>query len=279
MAQYHLRWTVKFYTILKEAGLLDPVAKKIKLKMVEIRQFIKAAEAMYLPYDDELRINPQDDSFLMKKKWDMASIPKDHFPLLLHYHPLHLYRHQICKQADTILAYFMLEDAQHIDTMRRSFRYYEKITTHDSSLSPPIFCIVAARLGMEDRAYQYFGDSAKLDIKNLHKNTKDGIHTANMGGTFMTIVYGFGGLRLKEQGISIWPILPERWTRYTFTILFENSRIKVSLSANECVVTLEKGKQKSIKIYGKPYLLTDRISVKPPAKRGKKKHEVSSGNL
>lgn len=271
LAQYHLRWTVKFYTILKEAGLLDPVAKKIKLRLSEIRQFIKAAEAMYLPYDSDLRINPQDDSFLKKKKWDMSSIPRDNFPLLLHYHPLHLYRHQICKQADTILAYFMLEDAQSIDTMRRSFRYYEKITTHDSSLSPPIFSIVAARLGMEDRAYQYFGDSAKLDLKNLHRNTKDGIHTANMAGTFLTIVYGFGGLRLKEQGISLWPMLPDKWEQYSFNFLFENSRIKVVVSRHECEVILEKGKQKTLRIYGKPYVLQDRLVVKTPAKRRKVK--------
>lgn len=271
LAQYHLRWTVKFYTILKEAGLLDPVAKKIKLRLSEIRQFIKATEAMYLPYDSDLRINPQDDSFLKKKKWDMSSIPRDNFPLLLHYHPLHLYRHQICKQADTILAYFMLEDAQSIDTMRRSFRYYEKITTHDSSLSPPIFSIVAARLGMEDRAYQYFGDSAKLDLKNLHRNTKDGIHTANMAGTFLTIVYGFGGLRLKEQGISLWPMLPDKWEQYSFNFLFENSRIKVVVSRHECEVILEKGKQKTLRIYGKPYVLQDRLVVKTPAKRRKVK--------
>jgi alpha,alpha-trehalose phosphorylase len=100
-----------------------------------------------------------------------------------------------------------------------------------------------------------------------------------MGGTFMTIVYGFGGLRLKEQGISIWPILPERWTKYTFTILFENSRIKISLSATECVVKLEKGRHKSIKIYGKPYMLTNQLSVKPPAKRGMKKHALPSSNI
>lgn len=271
LAQYHLRWTVKFYTILKEAGLLEPVAKKIKLKQSEIRQFIKAAEAMYLPYDSDLRINPQDDSFLEKKKWDLSTIPRDNFPLLLHYHPLHLYRHQICKQADTILAYFMLEDAQSIDTMRRSFRYYEKITTHDSSLSPPIFSIVAARLGMEERAYQYFGDSAKLDLKNLHRNTKDGIHTANMAGTFLTIVYGFGGLRLKEQGISLWPMLPDKWEQYSFNFLFENSRIKVVVTRQECEIILEKGKHKTLRIYGKPYVLQDRLTVRMPAKRRKVK--------
>jgi alpha,alpha-trehalose phosphorylase len=280
LAQYHLRWAVKFYTILKEAGLLDPVAKKIKLKMIEIRQFIKAAEAMYLPYDKDRKINPQDDSFLQKKTWDMSSIPRENFPLLLHYHPLHLYRHQICKQADTVLAYFMLEDAQSIETMRNSFRYYEKITTHDSSLSPPIYSIVAARLGLEERAYQYFGDSAKMDLWDLHHNTKDGIHTANMAGTFLTIVYGFGGFRLKEQGISFWPILPAKWKKYSFKILFENSRIDVTVTELECILTLEKGKCKTVRIYGKQYCLEDRLIVKRPARSKKRaKHEISSSYI
>jgi alpha,alpha-trehalose phosphorylase len=280
MAQYHLRWSVKIYTMLKEAGLLEPVAKKIKLKMSEIRQFIKAGEAMYLPYDNDRKINPQDDSFLQKKPWDKNTIPKDNFPLLLHYHPLHLYRHQICKQADTVLAYFMLEDAQKIETMRNSFRFYEKVTTHDSSLSPPIFSIVAARLGMEDKAYQYFGDSAKLDLWDLHKNTKDGIHTANMAGTFLTIVYGFGGFRLKEQGISIWPILPAQWNRYSFKILFENSRIDVLVTDLECVVTLEKGKAKNIRVYGKSYALEGQLTIKRPARSRKQvKHGISRDHI
>lgn len=280
LAQYHLRWAVKFYTLLKEAGLLDTVSKKIKLKMTEIRQFIKASEAMFLPYDKERKINPQDDSFLQKKTLDMGTIPKENFPLLLHYHPLHLYRHQICKQADTVLAYFMLEDAQNIETMRNSFRYYEKITTHDSSLSPPIFSIVAARLGMEDSAYQYFGDSAKLDLWNLHRNTKDGIHTANMAGTFLTIVYGFGGFRLKEQGISVWPILPLKWEKYSFKILFEGARIDVTVTDLQCILTLEKGKSKTIKVYGKAYILVDQLVIKRPARSKRKgKHEISSRNL
>ena len=246
LAQYHLRWAVKFYTMLKEAGTLEPIAKKIKLKMTEIRGFIKAAEAMYLPYDAQLKINPQDDSFITKKEWNLHSIPKEHFPLLLHYHPLHIYRHQICKQADTVMAYFILEDAQSVETMRNSFHYYEKITTHDSSLSQPIFSIVAARLGMEEKAYQYFGDSAKLDLCNLHHNTKDGVHTANMAGSFLTIVYGFAGFRLKEQGISFWPMLPKEWKGYSFKILYENSRIAVSVTRRGCVVTLEKGKSKTV---------------------------------
>jgi alpha,alpha-trehalose phosphorylase len=90
---------------------------------------------MYLPFDERLKINPQDDTFLHKAVWNINSTPKEHFPLLLHYHPLTLYRYQVCKQADTVLAHFLLEDEQDLVTIRNSYDYYEKITTHDSSLS------------------------------------------------------------------------------------------------------------------------------------------------
>jgi alpha,alpha-trehalose phosphorylase len=147
-------------------------------------------------------------------------------------------------------------------------------------LSPPIFSIVAARLGMEERAYQYFGDSAKMDLWDLHHNTKDGIHTANMAGTFLTIVYGFGGFRLKEQGISFWPILPAKWTKYSFKVLFENSRIDVTVTAKECILTLEKGKSKTVKVYGKSFTLEDKLVVKRPARSKKREsHEISSSYI
>ena len=101
-AQYNLHWAVRLYNLLKEAGKLELVAKKIGLEETEIAEFEKAEKAMYLPYDEELGINPQDDSFLHKAVWDFEHTPKDHYPLLLHYHPMYIYRYQVCKQADTV---------------------------------------------------------------------------------------------------------------------------------------------------------------------------------
>ncbi len=260
-AQYNLRWAVNFYDLLKEAGLLQEIADKIKLSASEIEEFRQAEEHMYLPYDEELGINPQDDSFLAKKVWDIENTPKEHFPLLLHYHPLHLYRHQVCKQADTVLAHFIFEDAQSMDTIRNSFTYYEKVTTHDSSLSTCIFSIVASKLGLVDKAYDYFGDSAKLDLFNTHKNTKDGIHTANMGGNFMAIVYGFGGLRIKESGIYFAPVIPSSWEEYSFQINYEDSQIRVRVTQTSCSFIQVKGAPKTIKVYDKAYELTRQINI------------------
>lgn len=258
-AQYNFHWAVRFYELLSEAGLLSGVAERIDLKPEEIEAFSIAEKTMYLPYDETLGINPQDDSFLKKKKWDLKATPKENFPLLLHYHPLYIYRHQVCKQADTVLAHFVFEDAQSIETIRKSFLYYEDITTHDSSLSTCIFSIVASRLGMADKAYQYFGDSAKLDLFNTHKNTKDGIHTANMGGNYMAIVYGFGGLRLKEKGLFLAPMLPKDWESYSFRLCYQGRKIQVEVDCSGCRVKLLSGEPVEIVVYGEKRVLKDTL--------------------
>jgi len=260
-AQFNLRWAVKIYELLKETGRLEGLADKLKINDEEIREFERAADHMYLPYDEEMGINPQDDSFLQKKRLDLKNIPSEKRPLLLHYHPLYLYRHQVCKQADTVLAHFIFEDAQDSETIRKSFDYYEKITTHDSSLSTCIFSIVASRLGLVEKAYEYFGDSAKLDLFDTHKNTKDGIHTANMGGSYMAIVYGFGGLRIRENGIYFAPVIPKCWDEYRFKINYEGSQILVEVKSTQSRFTLVKGRPKKIYVYDRMYELKDCIIV------------------
>jgi alpha,alpha-trehalose phosphorylase len=250
-AKFNLHWAARFYAMLKESGALESLARKIGLGAEEAAGFEKAGQAMYLPYDGELGINPQDDSFLAKKKWDLANTPKEDFPLLLHYHPLHLYRRQVCKQADTVLAHVIFEDAQSEETIRNSFLYYEGITTHDSSLSTCIFSIAASRLGFREKAYDYFGDSALLDLYNAHGNTKDGIHTANMGGSWMAIVYGFAGLRVTEAGLSFNPRLPEKWRACRFRIAYRDSRIQVEMTKTGTTFTLLSGTEKAVRVYGR----------------------------
>jgi alpha,alpha-trehalose phosphorylase len=260
-AQFNLHWAVRFYHMLKNAQRLNPLAAKIDLSPREIQTFSRAEKAMYLPYDEELGINPQDDSFLSKKKWDLAGTPKEDFPLLLHYHPLHLYRHQVCKQADTVLAHFIFEDGQNKELIRRSFLYYEEITTHDSSLSTCIFSIVASKLGYREKAYRYFGDSAMLDLYDTHGNTKDGIHTANMGGTWMAIVYGFAGLRIKERGLFLNPAIPDPWQSYRFRIRYQDSLIQIGISKSTLTLTLLSGTEKHITVYGKSYTLQKTLAL------------------
>lgn len=260
-AKFNLYWAAKLYQKLSGNNRLVKLKEKLKITEKEIEEFWEAAENMYLPYDKEKDINPQDDSFLQKETWNLQDTPAENFPLLLHYHPLHLYRYQVCKQADTVLAHFIHEDLQPLHTIKNSFEYYEKITTHDSSLSTCIFGIVAARLGDIDKAYEYFEKSSKLDITNAHKNTGDGIHTANMGGTYMGIVYGFGGLRIREKGLSFRPIIPEKWRSYSYRIEYEDSVIDISTDREKTTFTMKQGSSKQIWVYDQLLELKEQLQV------------------
>ena len=139
MAKHNMLWAAKIYKLLKEKDSkhLNQLTDRLELTEAEVIEWTAAGENMYLPYDEEYKINAQDDSFLKKDRWDLENTPKDKFPLLLNYHPLTLYRYQVIKQADTVLAHFLLEDEQDLETIKNSYDYYEEITTHDSSLSVP----------------------------------------------------------------------------------------------------------------------------------------------
>lgn len=261
VAKYNLSWAVKFYELLKERGIEKELKKKVQITATEIKEMSEAADKMYFPKISKGGVIPQDDSFFDKPVWNIKATPKSDFPLLLHYHPLHLYRYQVCKQADTVMAFFLFPDAVEKNTQKKSFEYYEKITTHDSSLSKCAFSIVASKLGMQDKAYKYFGNSAEFDIRDLHDNTSYGIHTANMGGSFMAVVYGFAGLSINEKGISIAPFVPDKWSGYSFKIRYMGSRIRIDVTKEEVSVVLEEGEAFDMKIYGKKTKITKKKTV------------------
>ncbi len=235
VAAYGLKQTVKIFEKFPE------LTEKYEVSAEELSLMQEAADKMYLPYDERLGINPQDDSFLQKPVWDIENTPKEEFPLLLHYHPLHLYRYQVCKQADTVLSHFLFPDMQSKETMEKSYRYYEKITTHDSSLSTCVFSMQASRLGLYEEAQKYFGDSAKLDLLNLHGNSGDGVHTANMGGAYMAIVNGFAGVDITDEGLSIDPFLPESLSAYSFNFKYRGRIIRIRVKSDRTEITLVEG--------------------------------------
>lgn len=252
MAKHNLKWAAKIYNLLLEQNdaALQLIMDKIKLSKDEVEVWQKAADLMFLPYDMEQDITPQDDSFFQKAVWDFDNTPKEKYPLLLHYHPLALYRYQVCKQADTVLGHFLLEDEQAFSTIKNSYDYYEEITTHDSSLSHCVFSIMASKVGYHDKAYQYFIETARLDLDNTHGNTKDGLHMANMGGTWLAIVYGFAGLRAKETGLELHPSLPKQWTDYQFSITYRNRQISVAVNKSHVTLQLLEGEALQLKVYG-----------------------------
>jgi len=231
LARHNLRWAAEIFRLLnaEKSEAFRLLKDRLNLTDEEIVAFEHAADAMHLPYSEALDIHAQDDSFLNKAPWDFANTPKDERPLLLRYHPLTLYRHQVCKQADVVLSHFMMEDGVAESTLSNSYAYYEKITTFDSSLTACIYSIMASRLGMPEKAWQYFAETVRLDLDNTHHNTRDGLHIANMGGTWLSLVFGFAGLRIHAEGLSFSPALPKHWSSMAFSLKWRGSRLSVAM--------------------------------------------------
>ncbi|MCA9967690.1 MAG: glycoside hydrolase family 65 protein, partial [Anaerolineales bacterium] len=225
------------------------LAEKIALAPEEAAAWAQAAAQMFVPYDEERQLLAQDDSFLQKAVWDFANTPADHYPLLLHYHPLVLYRYQVCKQADAVLAEFLLHDQFDLAQKKRDYDYYEPLTTHDSSLSACIFGIMAAEVGYPDKAYRYFIDTAIADLDNKKGNTKDGIHAANMAGAWLSIAFGFGGMRVGN-GLIFNPIIPSHWESYSFRVQYQGRLIEVTVTQEASTYKLLDGDPLEVQIAG-----------------------------
>ena len=255
-AQHHLRSLCRLTAALMESGLFDH-----SVSDGELASFKAAADQMYLPVDEALGICAQDDSFLSKKRLDLGSIPRENYPLLMHYHPLFLYRHQVLKQADTVLAHFLYEEGETEERIRNSYHYYEAITTHDSSLSPCVYSMMAARIGEMDKALRYYESVATLDLYDTHKNTADGIHAANMGGAWMGLVFGFAGLRIKEDGLHFRPQLPSGWEGYRFRLRWQGSLMEAEVDTTGIHFTLLEGPALAVSVHGQQRLITGNASL------------------
>ena len=258
MARMHLRFaaTVAAWLGDAHADALRRIGAAIALGPDEAAQWRRTAECMYLPYDRARGIHPQDDSFLSKPRWDVASIPADKHPLLLHYHSLVIYRHQVCKQADVLLALLLLDDQFELDDKRRDFDYYEPLTTHDSSLSRCIFGIVATEVGYHDKAYRYFVDGARADLDDHHGNTRNGVHTAAMAGAWLGVVAGFAGLRMHRNVPAFAPHLPQQWSRYAFKLRVGAAQLRVGVDRAGCHYELLAGDTLALQHCGSALLLS-----------------------
>lgn len=240
MAKQHLLFALEIVELLQreESVSFKKLCEKLNLEDSEIAEWRKIVDAMYLPYNEKLNLHPQDDSFLNKKRWDLENQPEDKLPLLLHYHPLVIYRHQVLKQADVILAMFLGDADFSIEQKQGNLDYYEPLTTHDSTLSSCIHSMLYAEVGNLEKACQFFGDSARMDLDNLHHNTEYGVHTACMAGAWNCIVFGFLGLRLRSDGLHLNPRLPESWQKIGQVIHFQGERIEVELEQNRLSLRL-----------------------------------------
>ncbi|MBU1020682.1 MAG: family 65 glycosyl hydrolase, partial [Firmicutes bacterium] len=251
MLKYHFEYLSRFYP--KYQKSLSGVLSKLHIEESVISELKEISENIYLPFSKELNIYAQDASFLKKKRLNLNEIPEDKYPLLLNFHPLFLYKHQVLKQADTMLS-MMLLDYDNLDILQDSFDYYEPITTHDSSLSKCIYSIMAFKLNNYELAYDYFTKVLQTDYLNTHKNTEHGLHVANLGGSYLGFVFGVVGLRIHSDCLTIHPIKLKEITGYEFNIVYQGSKVNIKV---DDVLTIKTTKKIKMNIYGKQIEIVD----------------------
>lgn len=205
----------------------------------------RASKGIQFFKDETLNVIAQDSSFLSKKELNLKSIPKENHPLLLHYHPLFIYRHQVLKQADTILSFILL-NRELDETYRNSYHYYLDRTTHDSSLSKCMYGISAYKLQDDELAYRYFKEALFIDLDDERNHSKHGLHLANIGGTYLMLTYGLFGIRIHE-GLSISPVKQRQLHNAKLRIEYKN--IEVRLELNEEYLCVEAERPVDIMIY------------------------------
>jgi len=215
-----------------------------------------AAEAMYVPYDPELGVHPQAEGFTTYQIWDFEHTKPDQYPLFLHFPYFDLYRRQVVKQADLVLALQLRGEAFSEEQMSRDFTYYEALTVRDSSLSATTQAVVAAALGHLDLAYDYLGEVVQVDLMDLHHNTRNGLHMASLTGAWTVLVAGFGGLRARQGRLSFAPRLPDGLSRLTFNYWYRRRNLCLTARPGLAHYELEEGEPLEILHYDQPVRLT-----------------------
>ncbi|MFF4569349.1 glycoside hydrolase family 65 protein [Streptomyces sp. NPDC001410] len=238
-------------------------AERLGVDAEESAAWRDAAEAVHVPYNDELGVHEQHAGFTRYQRWDFAQTRPEQYPLLLNFPYFDLYRKQVVKQADLVLAMYTCGDRFDDEQVARNFDYYEPLTVRDSSLSACCQAVIAAQAGHLRLAYDYTAEAALMDLEDLEHNTRDGLHIASLAGTWMALVAGFGGLRRDGGGLRFAPRLPERLRRLAFSLQFRGRRLRVEIGADKATYTLLDGEPLTLHHHGEAL----RVSADEPAVR------------
>jgi alpha,alpha-trehalose phosphorylase len=248
------------------AAKLPDEARQLNVTTEEAAQWRDAAADMFIPYDERLGVHPQHDGFTQYARWDFLGTPADHYPLLLHYPYFQLYRKQVVKQADVVLAMQVRGDAFTPDQKLRNFDYYEAITVRDSSLSACTQAVMAAEVGHLQLAYDYLAEAALMDLQDREHNTKDGLHIASLAGAWTALVGGFGGMRVGQDGLAFSPRLPPGLARLSFRMRYRGRIVKVAVRPRAASYSLLEGDPLPITHHGQQVTIApDEVTLDIPA--------------
>jgi alpha,alpha-trehalose phosphorylase len=244
----------------------EDIARSLDVSTEEAAEWRDAANAIMIPYDERLGVHPQHEGFTQHAVWDFGHTPEENYPLLLHYPYFDLYRKQVVKQADLVLAIQMRGDAFTAEQKARDFAYYEPLTVRDSSLSACTQAVVAAEVGQLELAHEYLAEAALMDLRDVERNTRDGMHMASLAGAWIALVAGFGGMRHIQDTLSFSPRLPNGFSRMKFHMRFRGRLLRCTVTRHEATYELVAGEPMVFYHHGDQQRLEEKpIRLKIPA--------------
>ena len=259
IAEWCINYTLEIIAKMKVEYPSDVarVLEKTKLSDSEMSEWKKVADNMFYPYSEKHDVYLQQDGFLDKELITVADLPKSERPINQKWSWDRILRSPYIKQADTLQGFYFFEDQFSLEELERHFDFYEPYTVHESSLSPCVHSIQAAKLGRMEQAYQFYLRTSRLDLDDYNHEVEEGLHITSMAGTWMSIVEGFGGMRVVDNKLSFVPKIPKQWDAYSFKINFRNQVLKISVGKNETKFAVEGGGSMDILVNGKE------VTIKP----------------
>ncbi|SHF44772.1 maltose phosphorylase [Mariniphaga anaerophila] len=252
MAVWTLKYTLEVIDYLKKdfPFLFDELLKKWKFnELSETTRWRKIIENMYFPFDAKRQLFLQQDGFTDKELIPVSKLSKKHRPINQKWSWDHILRSCYIKQADTLQSIFWFEDDFSMDQLKRHFDFYEPLTVHESSLSPCVHSILAAKIGYEKKSYEMYLRTARLDLDDYNNDTDDGLHITSMGGTWMSFVMGFGGMRVKNNRLTFNPFLPEKWGSWSFRIKFRGVHLEVTMQQKQFTIVNHSDQTASVEVW------------------------------
>lgn len=255
MAVWTMKYTLEVLDLLQknETSVYEELIVKLHLTEEETSKWKDIIAKMYYPYDEERQVFLQQDGFLDKDLTPVRELDPSNLPLNQQWSWDRILRSAYIKQADVLQGIFTLRDQFDLDTVKRNFDFYEPLTVHESSLSPCVHSILACELGYKEKAYEMYLRTSRLDLDNYNNDTEDGCHTTSMAGTWMSVVHGFGGLRVKNGVLCLNPFNPGHWNSFSFKVMFRNSRLKVTVGEHDVTVSNETEASVNVNVYGNDY--------------------------
>jgi len=266
MAAWTLEFTLESLNRMKREtpARYQEVLTELDLTGEELDKWQEIIDNIYYPEDEERGIFLQQDGYLDKVLKSASEIPEEELPLHQNWSWDRILRSCYIKQADVLQGLYFLQEKYELDTIKRNFDFYEPKTVHESSLSPCIHAILASELGYKDKAYDLYLRTARLDLDNYNNDTEDGLHITSMAGTWMSIVHGFAGMKMKDGILSLTPFIPENWQGYSFQLNINHNIISVKVGSEKVIIKLKSGTGLALKLYQQDFKLTTSQPIEAP---------------